>query len=156
MKANNISGLFWGVNLSLTPGVRIHGKGTYLFGEEKCFLKPTLCLKCFLLLPIFDGKLNSLAICVARHLRSVWKHKTLNILNIWVFSLFFFLFSRQLTTCLLSWMVFGWNWSRGGRGLRRRSARWSKWWNVKGKRSGIRHSLGQSSNQLTAYKGYYD
>ena len=37
MKANNISGLFWGVNLSLTPGVRIHGKGTHLFEEEKSF-----------------------------------------------------------------------------------------------------------------------
>ena len=34
MKANNISGLFWGVNLSLTPGVRIHGKGTRVFEEE--------------------------------------------------------------------------------------------------------------------------
>ena len=38
MKANNISGLFWGVNLSLTPGVRIHGKGTYYFEEEKSFI----------------------------------------------------------------------------------------------------------------------
>ena len=34
MKAKNISGLFWGVNLSLTPGVRIHGKGTRVFEEE--------------------------------------------------------------------------------------------------------------------------